>query len=288
MLPIKRLVSIKRHDKSSQATRRNRRQTRPGIESLEQRQVLSGASATMGDYGINAWEVASVNNQRDIMAQVFMNNRAITQPFKVASSLWDESQPAVSVTSNGVIAVAYTQHVGSSNYDIMTQTFTVVPGFAGFIVRPSNTLWLGGSRAEYDPSISLSPDGRTAVVAYTEQYSTSDTDIMATRVRVNPTSSPSIQVDRTIRVTSDTRSEFDSSVLVTNNGDFTVAYSYARTTSNTDIRARAVRGNKLQSVKIVASTSASEYSPFLSSISGTNATIFWTSGSQRFWRTQRV
>src|SRR5262249_58768072 len=98
-------------------------------------------------------------------------------------------------------------------------------------------------RGELDASVSISPDGLTVAVAYTQRYSSTDLDVMATRLNVQLVQpgltlwegSPTMRVDRTFRVGSQTnKDEFDPSVIVTNNGNFVVAYSFAATTRDID------------------------------------------------------
>jgi hypothetical protein len=276
---------------------RARRASRPAMESLEQRRVLSTAWATSGSYRVEAWTEAATSSDTDVYARVLKDNQVVVSRIAVARTGRDETEPVVSINSNGVFSVAYTERINSSDTDIMARVFRTTRNSVGFGVLSSNAIRVNNStKAEFDPSISISPDGLTVAVGYTQRFASNDLDVMTTRLNVQLIQpgltlwegNPAMTVNRTFRVGDSTRNETDSSVIVTNNGNFVVSYSFASSTGDLDVRARAVRSNQLQSVQTVAATLAGESSSHIDSVSGNTITVTWLVNGSRRSRTMTV
>lgn len=179
-------------------TRRSRR-SRPGLEALEGRQLMSigppfvvdtpentyknaiVTSSSSNGSMVAVWvEYAETNNGQDfgvsdIQAQYFnaSGNKAGPEIYVAIKVSVSEDQPAVAMDAQGNFVVAWREHEPNGNTDVLAQKFNA-SGQAITGVIPVGV----GTFYQHEPSVAMAANGNF-VVAYTRDTNDNNPDVFA-------------------------------------------------------------------------------------------------------------
>jgi hypothetical protein len=233
--------------------------------SLEQETDPSVGMDANGNFVVGYTYTSGGNS--DVRVRRFDAGGSLLQEIAVAASATrDESRPSVDVNRIGQFAVAYTYHYSATDRDVYAARYTSLGVLAGSTIIANSTL------EEDDASVAIDGSG-DFVVAYTlsqEQYPPPGSlfnipTTVSSEVRAQRVNSSGVKQGGPISV-GGSQSNFESaaSVDVTRDGRFVIAFTYAYSTSDLDVRAQQfdASGNALGSAFIVSqSGSYDEYRP---------------------------
>ena len=267
---------------STQQPRRARRSFSLGHESLEDRKVLSTASAFSGPYLVTV-ETRNFGNDVDVYATLYKNNAVVKSNIPVATTGRRELAPSVSINSNGRFVVAYEDVFSSTDSDVKVRMYNAAGSPLTSAIAALST-----SKREYEPSVDLNAFGRV-IVAFTQQYSSTDRDVLATQFYPTSTAGTSYSLTQITISNSSTAKEFSPSIYVAPNGDAAVAYTTQVGTADSDIKVAIRRSTGSVTKYNVANTFSFEDSPKVESFGGAHSvTVTYRLGSSRLRRTVSV
>ncbi len=262
--------------------RRRRNRSRPGLETLEGRQLMSlGGEFTVNtsipSAQFDAANASSANGSsvvvwtntlvkgHDIRAQLFnaAGNKVGSEIF-VSGSGADVATPSVAMDSHGDFVVAWTQTQPNGDTNVIARKFGPSGNPIGGIV-PVGV----GTFAETDPHVAMDAAG-DFVVAYTRNTNNNNPDIFAKLYNVNE------QLVNVVSVATESAAETKSSVAMTPDGRFYVAYEIAFSSTDHDIRVNeySAQGALLEARTITA-TAIDETNPSVSVDNYGNAVVAW-------------
>ena len=250
---------------STGCPRRDRRRRRPGLEALEGRQLLSlGAefqvnsstssdqfearTAIGGNGSVVVWTDFTTSSDHVIRAQLFNSFQQKLGPSIVLEHIGRDDtgvQPAVAMSPQGSFVVTWTQPKGSDT-DVLAQVFNANG-------KPFSPLIFVGSGTfkEHDPSVAIDAFG-AFVVSYTRDtdYGSLNPDVFAKRFNLNG------QLLNVINVAISSKAEGHSSVAMTPDGHFAVAYQlqYSSTDDDVYLNQYSSSGALLDTVAVAIST----------------------------------
>jgi hypothetical protein len=261
--------------KASVDVRRKRTQQRPGLESLEGRQLMSlgpelqvnllkvndqfesaTAGALAGGMSVTVWTNQFKPGDRDIEAQVF---RPDGSPFGSETSLVgdnkDQHEPAVAMDKFGNIILAWTEEGPNGDSNVFARKFTPTGLPLTNIVPVGVTIF-----REHDPSIAVDFNG-DFVVSYTRDTNGNNPDVYAklydTNGQLRNVLSVGVQASR-----AETHSSVAMSPL---SGAIDVAYQLAFSPTDDDIvMARFTDTGAPLGNSFIATSFAREQAPSLS------------------------
>jgi hypothetical protein len=153
------------------------------------------------------------STDQDIYASSFNSAGGLLTHVLIAGSSQVEDDAAAAIDGFGNYVVAYT--IGSGTTQVQAQRVSN----AGYLVgAPLTVDW--GSNSEYQASVDMASDGRF-VVAYTYQYSSTDSDVYAQEF-----SASGAKVGGVFAVASSDYAEMQPSVAMNSSGNFAVGYGY--------------------------------------------------------------
>ena len=268
---------------------RGRIKTRPRLEALEDRQLLSlgaefsapvntttrnaqfssvNASSSNGS-SVIVWTDSFSSTDRDIRAQRFNSAGQKTGPeIVVTNTPFNEINPAVGMDKNGDFVVSWLEDLTNGDTNVLAQRFDPLGN------RVGGPVGVGvGTFAEHDPSIAMDDRGEF-VVAYTRDTNNNHPDVFAKRYDAN---------NNLLGVTSLAISglvEDNASVAMAPDGRFDVAFEVGATVNNHDILVnRYSSSGSLLSSQVAANTPVTETVPNISMDNDGNAVIAWQATS---------
>jgi hypothetical protein len=259
-------------------TRRSRR-SRPGIESLEGKQLLSLAtpfqidspsqpaaakdwvvsSTNSNGWSVDAWVQQPVlTNGRlgamEIMAQLYNSSGAKVGPEIVAAASgqgYNSYEPSVSIGPQNSYVLSWTQQESSGN------TFVLAQEFNSQSVAIGNVVPVGvGTFYQYESSVAMFPFGGF-VVTYTRDTNDNNPDVFAKDYYSNE------QLRTVITVAASSLAESNPTIAMDPEGNFDIAYQVKNGSKTTVDLARYTDVDSLLGTMQVTTGSASDDLPSL-------------------------
>lgn len=264
------------------------RRRQPSLESLEGRQLLtlggefltpinattrnaqfdSDTASSSNGSSVVVWTDTFGTNDRDIRAQRFnaLGNK-VGPEIVVSSSARDEGSPAVAMDARGNFVVTWTQTVGADT-NVLARRFNTLGVAQGSIVNVGV-----GTFRETDPDVAMDARGNF-VVSYTRNTNNNNPDIFAKRYNAGG------QLLGVVNVATTSRAETRSSVAMTPDGRFHVAYEEEFSSADHDIRLnRYSAGGVLLGATPIALTTAFDARPSVSVDNFGNSVVAWDRGT---------
>ena len=168
-----------------------------------------------------------------------------------ANSLGANSQATLASSPGGRSIVAWTVENSPSDHDVKAQLFDASGNKLGGVITVA-----GGTENQYSPSVAINAAGQFAV-AWTIDFSTTDTDVHATLFRADGS-----RVRDDFGVATSWKREYEPSVGIDARGDFTVSYTYQFASDDTDVKAVQydAGANLLRSLDVAVSTRMENHS----------------------------
>ncbi len=271
--------------KSRSDRRRNRNRNRPNLETLEGRQLLSlGAqfptpiNTTSRDFDFNSVNASSVsgaevvvwthadtpnNTAWDVRAQRLLNGKNVG-PEILISTHTTEDPASVAIDNQGDFVVAWTQVQPNGNTDVLARKFNASGNAVGGIVPVAV-----GTFAQTQPHVAMDAAG-DFVVSYTRNTNNNNPDIFAKLYNVNE------QQVNVISVATTSFAETHSSVAMTPDGRFYVAYEVAITKNIHDIILNQYNAQGgLTASDTIAANTTDQTNPSVSVDNFGNAAVAW-------------
>ena len=259
--------------------------TRPRLESLEDRQLMSlgaeftapvntttrnaqfssvNASSPNGS-SVIVWTDSFSSTDNDIRAQRFNAAGQKTGPeIVVTNTPFNEKTPSVGMDKKGDFVVSWVQDLSNGDTNVLAQRFDPLGN------RIGGPVGVGvGTFREHDPSVAMDARG-DFVVAYTRDTNNNHPDVFAKKFDVNNNllGTNSLSISGLI--------EGNPSVAMAPDGRFDVAFEAASTVNNHDILVnRYAASGALLSSQVAANTPVTETVPSISMDNNANAVIAW-------------
>jgi hypothetical protein len=262
------------------------RKRRPSLESLEVREMMSlGAeflapvntttrnnqfesdnASSAGGTSVVVWTDTYSSTDHDIRAQRFNSFGGASGPEIVVSfSGLDEGSPAVAMDDQGRFVVTWVQKYAGGDTNVVARQFDSDGNAVGDLIAVG-----AGTFRESDPDVATDLAGNF-VVSYTRDTNNNNPDVFAKRYN------SSGQLLNVVDVaTSTTRAENHSSVAMTPDGRFAVAWENAFTATDHDIilsRYNAYAG--LVDVTGIGNGSQNDVSPSVAMDNNGNGVVVW-------------
>jgi hypothetical protein len=297
------------NSRSDRRRNRNLNRNRPSLESLEGRQLLSlgaefptpintpssspfirstssssaNASSANGSsvvvFTSTVSTVLPVQNAVPVQNLLLSHNEVLAQRLNsaggkvgpailVSSNSTDQSIPSVAIDNQGDFVVAWTQNQPNGNPEILAQKYGPSGNAVGGIVPVAV-----GTFAQTDPHVAMDAKG-DFVVSYTRNTNNNNPDIFAKLYNVNE------QLVSVVSVATTPSAETNSSVAMTPDGRFDVAYEVALSPNHPDIvlNQYSAQGGLLDARTIFAftpGTGAEATNPSVSVDNLGNAVVAW-------------
>ncbi len=249
---------------------------------LEGRQLLTSFTVTNGSYSVYLW-TRDYSSDRDIYARISRNGRVVRNNIAVATSTRWEGAPSLSLNANGRFVVAWEDRLNSSDTDVKVRVF----GPNGSALTSAMTVNTSRKR-EFDPEVSINDFGRF-VVAYTQQYSSSDLDVRAREYYPSNGAGSSYRSTDHAVANAANRNEFDPEVRVNANGNWAVSYTRRYNAFDVDAKVYVRRTNGSSGTYNVANSSSNEDATNVNSYVGNTLKVSYRkAGGSRYVRTLRV
>lgn len=187
-----------------------------------------------------------------------------------ATSLGASSQATLASSPGGRSIVAWTVENTPSDHDIKAQLFDASGNKLGGVITVAS-----GAENQYSPTVAINAAGQFAV-AWTIDFSTTDTDVHATLFRADGS-----RVKDDFGVATSWKREYDPSVGIDARGDFTVSYTYQFASDDTDVKAVQfdANANLLRSLDVAVSTRLENHSHVTEAADGRFAVSYLVNGS---------
>jgi hypothetical protein len=263
--------------------RRPRTASRPALEALEGRQLMSlgtefsvnsqrvgdqfssvSAGALTGGSTVVAWTTTFSPTDHDIHAQIYRSNGTpLGTEITLADTFHDERDPALAVGRDGTFVLAYTETEANGDTNVLARRFSSTGVQIGAVV-PVGV----GTFKEHNASVAIDLAG-DFVVAYTRDTNNNNPDIFAKRYNSNG------QLLGVLNVATSAKAETHASVAISPAGDkIDVAYQLAFGPTDDDVLlARFSGSGQLLGTSPVATSTAREQAPSLAMDSTGQAVI---------------
>lgn len=264
----------------------SRRMRRPTLETLEGKQLLSLGPQMVGtvntttrnaqfasDNATNAggesvvvWTDVYNGSDWDIRAQRYNSFGGKIGPENiVAYTTLQESDPSVAIDGQGRFVVTYMQQVGTDT-NVLAQRFDSNGNILGAPVQVG-----AGTFREHNADVAMNDQGGF-VVSYTRDTNNNNPDVFAKRYDVNG------NLLQVINVATTGVSEGNSSVAMTPDGRFDVAWEQEYSTYDHDIYVSSFSASGLRTTTYtVAFTTAYDTTPSISVDTFGDAVVAWAS-----------
>lgn len=274
-----------RQRQESLARQARPRKQRPGLETLEDRQLMSlGAefitpingttrnaqfdsdnASSAGGSSVVVWTDTFSSTDRDIRAQRFNSfGGKIGPEIVVSASGLDESSPAVAMDDQGRFVVTWTQKLASGDTNVVARRFDSNGNGVGAVIQVG-----AGTFKESDPDVATDLAGNF-VVSYTRNTNNNNPDIFAKRFN------SSGQLLNVVDVAITSRAETHSSVAMTPSGRFDVAWEEAFSSTDHDIHLNHYTATGvLTGTSPISLSTANDVSPSLSLDNFGNGVVAW-------------
>lgn len=217
------------------------------------------------------WTENKTSTDRDIKAQLYdFAGHKVGKELTITGTRNNEYNPVVAMDGKGNFVVVWTIDFYASDKDLWGARFRSDGTRIG---SPFEVAW--SPHAEYDPSIAMAGNG-AFVVSYTQVFSGSDTDVYARLFRADNT------LVRTITLSDSTRPEGQTSVAMTPDGRFDVAYNDK---DNIVLQRFNKYGTRL-ATEVIANSSRLERAPDVAMDNNGNAVVAWQVSSGTDWNIQ--
>jgi hypothetical protein len=264
--------------------RRNRNHSRPSLESLEGRQLLSlGAqfptpintttfnaetypvnASSAGGAEVVVWTHQDSNTTFDIRAQRLSNGQPVGPEILVSTGNVANAPASVAMDNQGDFVVAWTQFAPNGNTDILAQKYNASGSAVGGIVPVAV-----GTFAQTQPSVAMDAKG-DFVVSYTRNTNNNNPDIFAKLYNVNE------QLVNVVSVATSQYAETLSSVAMTPDGRFDVACEIAvKPTVHAIVLNQYSAQGVLTATDTLAASTVDESSPSVSVDNYGDAVVAW-------------
>jgi hypothetical protein len=278
--------------------RRNRNYSRPSLETLEGRQLLSlggefptPINTTTRDFEFNSVNASSANGSsvvvwthsdtpnntiRDIRAQRLGQFGVKVGPeILVSTGPVDNNPASVAMDNQGDFVVAWTQIQPNGNTFVLAQKFGPSGNPVGGVVQVG-----AGTFAQTQPSVAMDAAG-DFVVSYTRNTNNNNPDIFAKLYNVNE------QLVNVVSVATTASAETHSSVAMTPDGRFDVAYEIAvKPTFHDIILNQYSVGGGLTASRTIAASTVDETNPSVSVDNFGNAVVAWQQNFPSYYGVQ--
>jgi hypothetical protein len=181
-----------------------------------------GSSVDMNSSGqfVVAYTYDFSSSDQDVYANTYTASGALIRSTPIANSSQPEYEPSAAIDAYGDFVVSYTT---GSNVTQVQARYVTANGLSQ--VAPISVGWAGSS--EYQSSVDMASDGRF-VIAYTYQYSATDSDVYAQEF-----TSTGGAIGGAFVVSNTANPEMTPSAAMDSAGDFAVGYAWIGA-NNTD------------------------------------------------------
>jgi hypothetical protein len=201
-----------------------------------------------GDFVVS-WTQGQPNGDTNVVAQRFYaNGTPVGSLIQVGAGTFKEHESDVALATSGLFTVAYVRDTNNNNPDVFAKQY----GTSGALLNVVNVATTG--RAETNPSIAMTPDGRFDV-AWEDAFSTTNHDIRMNSYAANGVLTNKFLISSTVT--------FDSepSVAVDDSGNSVTAFMEWGN-GGTDVKARRVSAAGIAGrVLTIANTTDQEGGP---------------------------
>jgi hypothetical protein len=265
---------------------RNRKHRRPNLEALEGRQLMtlgarfpSPINTTTRDFEFNSVNASSTsgaevvvwthsdtpnNTVRDIRAQRLVNGKNVGPEILVSTGPVDDNPASVAMDNQGDFVVAWTQIQPNGNTFVLARKY----GPSGNPIGGTVPVAVG-TFAQTNPHVAMDAAG-DFVVSYTRNTNNNNPDIFAKQYNVNE------QLLNVVSVATTPSAETNSSVAMTPDGRFDVAYEVAVSKTVHDIILNQYNAQGgLTASRTIAADTADETDPSVSVDNFGNAVVAW-------------
>ena len=238
------------------------------INSTNHEGVFASANASSANgSSVVAWTYQVTPTQHDILAQrLNAAGNKVGPQMVVSGGPDDEGYASVAIDNRGDFVVAWEQTESNGNTDILARKFGPSGNALGGIVPVAV-----GTFPQTDPHVAMDAVG-DFVVSYTRNTNNNNLDVFAKLYNVNET-----LVDVVSVATSPSVQEYNSSVAMTPDGRFYVAYQFyaysGSTRSGINMNEYSAQGGLLQAQSITTDGSAGD--PTVSVDNLGNAVVAW-------------
>ena len=257
------------------------RKRRPSLEALEGRQLLSlgaeslvntttrndqfdaDSASSANSMAVAVWTDTFSSTDHDIRAQLYnVNGSPRGSEIVISFSGLDEGSPAAAMDSRGNFVVTWTQTQPGGDTNVVARRFNSDGVAQGGIVQVGV-----GTFREHDPDVAMDALGNFAV-SYTRDTNNNNPDVFVKRYNASD------QLLSVISVATSSKAETHSSIAMTPDGRFDVAYQLAFSSSDDDIFVqRYSAGGGLFGTHAVATSGQNERNPSVSIDNFGNAVV---------------
>jgi hypothetical protein len=286
---IRRFFTLRESASAAGKAARNRtrgsRRSRPALESLEGRQLLSlgaemvlavntttrndqfrpdTASSATGS-SVVVWTDTFSITDHDIRAQLFNTaGNKVGPEIAVSLSTLDEIQPKVAMDSHGNFVVSWTQLLPGGDTNVVAQRF----GSGGSRQGPVIPVGAGTFR-EHDSDVAMSAGG-SFTVAYVRETNNNNPDVFAKQYDAFG------NLLNVVSVAVTSKAETSPSIAMTPDGRFDVAWEDAFSASDHDIRMNTYSANGvLTNTFALAVGTTYEFTPSVAVDNNGNSVTAW-------------
>jgi hypothetical protein len=287
---IRRFFTIREGASAAEKAARNRtrgaRRSRPALESLEGRQLLSlggemvqAVNTTTRNDQFQSDTASSVNGSsvvvwtdtfsladHDIRAQLFnAAGNPVGPEIAVSLSTLDEISPAVAMDAHGNFVVSWTQILPGGDTNVVAQRFASGGSRQGPVIQVG-----AGTFREHDSDVAMSAGG-SFTVAYVRDTTNNNPDVFAKQYDAFG------NLLNVVNVATSSRAETSPSIAMTPDGRFDVAWEDAFSNSDHDIRMNTYSANGiLTNTFAIAVAATYEFSPSVAVDDNGNSVVAWS------------
>lgn len=265
--------------------RADRRKQYPGLESLEDRQLLSlsaeftgtlntttrnpqfGSDNAMRSDGssVVVWVDSFSASDHDIRAQRLNASGAKVGPeIVVSGSTLDDSYPAVAIDDHGDFVVTWVQTQANGDSNVLAREYDPNGNQVGSVVQVGV-----GTFEETNPDVAMDAQGNFAV-SYTRNTNGNNPDIFVKRYN------HAGQLLNVINAATTARAETRSKIAMSPDGRFDVVWENAFSSSDHDIKlSRYNASGTLMGTNIIAGSTINERTPAVAMDNSGNAVVVW-------------
>ncbi len=230
---------------------------------VQNQSQVAFASASDGR-SVAVWTHVFSSSDTDIYAQRFdsAGNKAGNE-IRVANSGRRESLPDVAMKSDGSFVVTWVDQVTSSNEDIKALRFTSAGASRGSVINVTTS-----TKNETTPSVAIANNG-TFVIGYQQDFTSSDSDVLARRFN-----DAGLSLNSLIVSSSPFLNETYPDVAMAPDGRFAISYSSSN--SNGDVLVRRFSATaSVVNTHAVANGTAKQVNPRISMDNNANTMVVW-------------
>jgi hypothetical protein len=277
---------------------RRRRASRPSLESLEGRMVLSfigseklvSPADARSDYSsanassangtsVIVWTHEYSVTDRDIYAQRYDKyGSKLGGIVYVDTSTVDAGAPSVAMDATGRFAVTYNNFYSNGTSDIQLRLFSAAGALLTSTRVSDPSIDTSSGYGLYDYSSDVAFQGSNIAVAYQHYYSSTDSDILGRRFTYTP-SAGLTNLGPVYVATTGTYNEYSPSIAMSPNGRFSVAYQRTAKSGTFDsdvlLNRYSNTGSLLGTSAIAVDSTTGDFAPDVAMDNAGNAVVAW-------------